>query len=394
MLAASEDVLAKERSRRIAALVETSNVYGREIQLGIANYLRSRPQWSVFVEQHELGAMPPPWLLQQRWDGIISRPTNARLARAFRQLRVPVVDLNDQHIDLGFPRLQSNNHAIGRLAAEHFRNRGFTRFAYCSFKNERWAYERREGYLMALAEAEYTVDQYETPWRGAGVLSWAAEQRRLTRWLARLPKPIAILACNDVRGRHVQETCRALGIAVPDEVAVLGVDNDELLCQMSSPPMSSVVPDAYRIGFEAASLLDRLMSGKAPREAVQFIPPRSVVTRQSTDVLAVGDDDVAAALRTIHARACRGLRVGDVLKVVPLSRSVLDRRFKLLIGRSPQEEIRRVQLLRAAQLLRDSSLPLKRIAKESGFAYMEYLSYRFKRAFGLSPRAYRRQHKR
>lgn len=376
----------------MAALVETSNVYGREIQLGIADYVRERSHWSIYVEQHELGALPPPWLLRQRWDGIISRPTTARLARAFRRMRMPVVDLNDLHTDLGFPRLQSDNHAIGRMAAEHLRDRGFTRFAYCGFTSEPWAQQRRDGFIDALSASPGQVECFESPWRGPGVLSWSVEQGRLSRWLARLPKPIAILACNDVRGRHLQEACRRLELVVPDQVAVLGVDNDELLCRMTDPPMSSVMPDAHRIGFEAATLLDALMTGETPSDSVRLIAPRCVVTRQSTDIVAIDDPDVASAMRYIHANARRGIRVADVLKRVPISRSGLDARFLKAIGRSAHEEIRRVQLDRAASLLRDTAWPLKRIAMESGFTHMEYLSYRFTRQFGVSPGIYRRQH--
>jgi LacI family transcriptional regulator len=305
-------------------------------------------------------------------------------------MRVPVVDLNDLHHDLGFPRLQSDNRAIGRTAAEHLRDRGFRHYAYCGFTAEAWAAERREGFTERLAQLGSPVDVYETFWRGRHVLSWAAEQGQLARWLARLPQPVGVFACNDVRGRHVLEACRRLGLAVPERVAVVGVDNDELLCRMSDPPLSSVVPDAYRLGYESAALLERMMSGQAVRDAVRFIAPRSVVTRQSSDVLAVDDPDVAAALRFIRAEACRGIRVADVLRRVPASRSILERRFKDGLGRSPHAEIRAVQLREAARLLEETDFPLKRVAAQCGIAHMEYLSYLFRREFGVPPGAYRR----
>jgi LacI family transcriptional regulator len=383
------------RNRRVAVLVETSVVYGREVLLGIADYARgaSGAKWSIFAEQHELGALPPPWLLRQRWAGIISRPTNARLARALRYMRVPVVDLNDMHQDLGFPRLQSDNPAIGRLAADHLRDRGFRHFAYCGFSGEPWAADRRDGFARRLAALGFAGVVFETYWRGRRVLSWAAEQRQLGQWLSRLPKPVAVFACNDVRGRHVLEACRRLGLAVPDHVAVLGVDNDELFCRMSDPPLSSVVPDAHRVGFEAAAMLDRLMSGQRPspsRQTAKLIAPRSVVNRQSTDVLAVEDERVALALRYIRASACEGIGVTDVLRVVPVSRSILDRRFKATIGRSPHSEIRAVQLGQAARLLEETDLPLKQVAAQCGIPHTEYLSYLFQRAHGMPPGAYRR----
>lgn len=380
--------------KRVAVLVETSNVYGREIQLGIADFVRANARWSIFAEQHELGAMPPPWLLRQEWDGIISRPTTTALARVFRRRKLPVVDLNDLHNDLGFPRLQSDNAVIGTLAANHLRERGFAHFAYCGFTGEAWAAERREGFLARLARFGREASVYETPWRGRRVLPWETEQVRLARWLESRPQPLAVFCCNDVRGRHVLEVCRRIGAAVPDRVAVLGVDNDELMCRMSDPSLSSVVPDAYRIGYEAAWMLDEQMVGRRVRPGVKRIPPRAVVSRQSTDVLAVEDAEVASAVRYIRENACGGIRMGDVLRTVPVSRSLLERRFKRLVGRSPHEEIRAVQLRKAVQLLQETDLPLKEVAARCGVAHMEYLSYLFKRAYGVSPGAYRKTHAR
>src|ERR1039458_1863155 len=149
--------MKKTSIKRVAVLVETSNVYGREIQLGIADYVRANSSWSMFVEQHELGALPPPWLLRQAWDGIISRPTTPRLARAFSRMKVPVVDLNDLHHDLGYPRLQSDNHAIGRLAADHLRELGFKQYGVCGFAGEAWAIERRDGFIQRLKRIGFTA---------------------------------------------------------------------------------------------------------------------------------------------------------------------------------------------------------------------------------------------
>jgi LacI family transcriptional regulator len=386
----SESPMSKARTKRVVVLVETSNVYGREIQLGIADYVRDHAKWSMFVEQHELGALPPPWLLRQKWDGIISRPTNESLARVYKKMRVPVVDLNDLHHDLGYPRFQSDNHAIGKLAAEHLRERGFVSYGYCGFTGEAWASEREKGYVEHLHSLGFDCSNYTTAWRGPRVLTWVNEQIRLTRWLKSLRTPVGIFACNDVRGRHVLEVCHREQIAVPNQVAVLGVDDDELLCRMSDPPLSSIVPDAYRIGFEAAKLLHSLMSGgKRIKQGAKLIPPRKIVTRQSTDVFAMEDQDIAAVLRFIHEQACSGIRVDDVLGRFPLSRSLLERRFKEQVGRSVHAEIRSVQLRRAARLLEETDLPLKRIAVQCGISHMEYLSYLFKKAFGESPGKFR-----
>jgi LacI family transcriptional regulator len=374
---------------RVAVIVETSVVYGRRIHLGIARYVRSHRSWSMFLEQRELGASPPTWLKRHRWDGIISRPTDRRLAAMFRAMRVPVVDLNDLHDALGLPRIHSDNAAIGRFAAQHLLERGFRHFAFCGFTGERWSTGRREGCVEALRAAGCACAVHESYWRGPQAQAWDREQDRIARWVARLPRPLGIVACNDLRGHHVLDACGRAGLAVPEEVAVIGVDDDELLCEMCDPPLSTVVPGAERIGYEAAELLDRLMAGDECAAMERLIEPLGVVTRQSTDVLAIPDADVASAVRFIRERACEGARVSDVLRHVPLSRSLLERRFRRYLGRSPQAEIRLVQVKRVKQLLAETDLPLRTIAELSGFDHVEYLSVVFKRLTGLSPGRYR-----
>ncbi|MDB5326053.1 MAG: xylR [Phycisphaerales bacterium] len=383
-----------QRPPRVAVLVETSNAYGRDIQAGIADYAKSKTRWSMFVEQHELNAPPPAWLLKQAWDGIISRPTTPAVARAFRRLKVPVIDLNDQHDGLGFARIISDDQQIGRTAAEHLRACGLMHFAYCGFAAEPWAEHRRDGFMDALGLERSDAAVYESRWRGRGVLPWAEEQAMLAGWLSAQPTPLGVFACNDVRGRHVLEAARRLGLRVPQQVAVVGVDDDELLCGMCDPPLSSVRPDALGIGYRAAERLDRLMHGQRPRVTCERLPPRHVVSRKSTRVLTVEDPQVAAALRIIRQHACNGLRVDAMLQQVPASRSWLDRRFRLLIGHTPHEEIRRVQLQHAAELLESTDLPLKQIATRCGLTNVQYLSYLFKRRFSTTPGAYRESSRR
>ena len=199
------------------------------------------------------------------------------------------------------------------------------------------------------------------------------------------------MASYDIRARHVLDACRRAGLAVPDEVAVVGVDNDTFLGDLTDPPLSSVAPDTRRTGYEAAALLDRLMSGRErQRGQAIFVEPLGVVTRRSTDVLALGDADVSAAVRFIREHACDGIAVKDVLEQVPLSRRVLEGRFRKLLGRTPHDEIARIRLERVRQLLRETRLPLSDIAARSGFRTAEYLATAFRREFGTSPDAYRK----
>jgi LacI family transcriptional regulator len=203
------------------------------------------------------------------------------------------------------------------------------------------------------------------------------------------------MACFDIVGRQVLEACRQIDAAVPDEVAVVGVDNDELLCELADPPLSSVFPDTQRTGYVAAELLDKLMSGHRVPPKGHFIEPLGVIVRESSDVLAIEDADVSQAVRFIRAHACEGINVHDVLTAghIPLSRRVLESRFKKLIGRTPHEEIDRVQLNRVKELLRETDLPLTEIARRAGYEHVEYLSVVFKKKVGTPPSQYRRVHR-
>lgn len=380
---------------RVALLVETSLAYGREIHEGIAEYVRAHAPWSIYVEQRDLAAEPPPWLTRRIWDGIIVRPTTTRLVRTFNRLKIPAVDLNDRLTGFGIPRIRSDDEAIGRMAAEHLLERGFKSFGFCGFKGEAWAQRRRKGFLDAITERGFPCGVYESYWKGPKALRWDTDQDRISAWLQTLPRPLGVGTCSDARGQHLLESCRRLDLAVPENVAVIGVDNEEQLCRLCDPPLSTVLPNARRIGFAAAELLQKMMStGKTPARAEWVIPPVGVVARQSTDVLAIDDPKVAAAVRYIRENACQGICVDDVLRQVPISRSLLELRFREQLGRTPHAEIRHVQLERARQLLIESEIPLKQVAQLAGFVHVEYFNYFFKQSIGQTPGAFRRAHSR
>lgn len=372
---------------RVALLVEMSGIYGRRILEGVRRHQRVRGSWSLFLDQRELRSPPPPWLLRRHWDGIICRSTTPELARAFRRSGTPVVDLNDLYDGLGLPRVRSDMRAIGRLGAGHLRDRGYRRFAFCGFSGETWSAERRDGFVAALAGA--AVAEFSSPWRGPHAPAWDRDQDRLAGWLKRLPTPVGLMACNDVRGQHVLNACKSAGLAVPDQLAVVGVDDDQVLCELCSPPLSSVRPNAERIGYEAAELLERLMGGEATAASDLLVEPLDVVTRLSSDAVGIDDADVAAALTLIRAEACHGLTVRRLVARLAVSRSQLERRFRAHLGRSPHAEIRAAQVRRAQQLLTDSDLPLAEVARLSGFSYPEYMSAVFRRLVGTPPGAYR-----
>jgi LacI family transcriptional regulator len=377
------------RIPRVALIVEMSGIYGRQILQGIARYIRSHKPWSIFLEQRELRAPPPPWLLRRQWDGIICRSTDRALARRLLRHEIPAVDLNDLYGGLGLSRICSDMRAIGQLGAEHLLERNFRQFAFCGFEEETWSALRRDGFVATVEAAGCSFDLYESPWHGRNVPEWGKDQERMARWIRTLPKPLGLMACNDVRGQQVLNACRSVDAAVPDEVAVVGVDNEEVLCELCDPPLSSVMPNPEQIGYEAAELLDRLINeGRTPVEE-RAIKPLGVVARQSTDVLGIEDPDVAAAVRHIRENACNGLTVDDLVAALSVSRSLLERRFRRCLRRSPQQEIRLVQLKRVRQLLSETTLTLDAIAALAGYEHPEYMSVVFKRLTGQTPGEYR-----
>jgi LacI family transcriptional regulator len=369
----------------VALIVETSVAYGREILRGVSRHLHIHGRWSVFLDERELEAPPPEWLLDWRGDGVILRSTTPALAAGLRARGLPTVDLNDRYGDLGLPRVASEMEALGRSAADHLLRRGYASLAYCGFSGEPWCDAR----LAGVRERAEPVSVFRTPWRGLREHAWQEERDLIAAWLAGLERPLGIVACNDVRGHHVLDACRALGAAVPEEVAVIGVDNAETFCSLCDPPLSSVVPDAERIGFEAAALLDRLMRGEAAPRRTLLVPPKGVATRQSTDSVAISDPVVARCVRFVRENAHRAISVEDVLARSGVSRSTLERRFRAALGRSPHDEIGRSRLKRVKTLLRETDWPVSRIAVEAGFDHPEYMMVQFKRETGRTPSQWR-----
>jgi LacI family transcriptional regulator len=307
---------------------------------------------------------------------------------------VPLVEVTDRRVDSDLPQIRSDDAAIGRLGAEHLMERGFERFGFCGFTGEAWSKRREDAFVAAVAPKQASeCSIFNTPWHGPTAKTWEAEQSSIVQWLRKFEPPFAIMACNDIRGQHVIEACSKLGLAVPEQVAVLGVDNDELLCRVCSPPLSSVISNAEMVGFRAAEVLSRLMDGFTDVGGTQLIPPLGVETRQSTDVVAIDDRLIAAALQYIRENACRGLTVDEVVKNNPLSRSTLERQVRKHLGRTPQEEIRHVQIKRARELLLKTDLPAERIATLCGFEHSEYLHVVFKRITGLTIGQFRKQAK-
>jgi LacI family transcriptional regulator len=374
------------RRKQVALLIETSNAYARGLLQGVVHYIREHQPWSFHLMEQGRGDDPPAWLKRWSGDGIIARIETARIARAVVQAGVPAVDVSAARLVPKLPWVETDDEQIARLAAEHLLERGFKHFGFCGDARFNWSVCREKHFCARVAAAGLDVHCYEPAGEAGDVAAQAADLRR---WLREMPKPVGVMACYDIRGQQVLDACRSGGLAVPGEVAVVGVDNDELLCDLASPPLSSVIPNAHRTGYEAAALLDRMMAGKRVPATARLIAPLGVTARQSTDVLAVDDREVARAVQFIREHACDGINVGDVLRAVPLSRRVLEQRFQRMLGLTPREEILQVRLARVKQLLGETDLPLYLIAERTGFEHVEYLSVVFKREMALTPSAFR-----
>ena len=370
--------------------METSNAYGRDILAGIEDYIRARGPWSVYLAETGRGDAVPPWFARWQGDGVLARIENARIASALAATGLPVIDLSFGHLLSTAPTFTTDNPAIGRLAVQHFVERGFQHFAYCGREEFVWARDRGEAFERAVVAAGFRCDIFRAPRTRASNVD--SETDAIAAWLASLPQPLALLACYDLRGGQVLDAARRAGLAVPEQVAVLGVDNDELLCALSPPPLSSVILNGRRTGWLGADALARLMAGEKIPGAVHYIPPLGVATRQSTDTLAVADPQLARALRFIRERACEGIGVADILRHAPMARRSLENRMRDTIGRTPNAEILRVKLARARQLLATTDLSLNEIAQRCGFRHSEYLSVVFKREIHITPGEFRKEH--
>jgi LacI family transcriptional regulator len=378
----------------VAVWIETSRAYGRGLIHGVADYVRQHGPWSIYFSPHGLQDPLPTWLRKWKGDGILARIDDWKMAEILLARRLPLIDLRNRLPGLELPPFGLSNPPVAQLAFEHLHERGFRHYAFCGLPPGAHVHmdERRDVFSELVTKAGFTCHVYQLPPNGEKSSNWEQAQRQLGKWLRSLPKPVGIMCCNDDRGQEVTDACRRAGIAVPDEVAVIGVDNDQALCNLSTPALSSVDGNAERIGYAAAAYLDRMMARGVTRlDREVLFPPSHVVTRLSTDTMAVDDPILARALRFIRDHACEEIGVGDVVEAAVTSRRYLERQMQALLGRTPNQEILRVRLRRAQELLLETDLPLETVARKVGFRSHKYLGDVFVRETGLPPGEFRRQ---
>jgi LacI family transcriptional regulator len=381
-------VIATPRTqRRIVTVLDRVSAYARSIFTGIATYACEYGPWR-FVPVLPPIALDGSALRDAGADGVIARVATKPMARAIESAGIPAVNVGPGAF--GIPTVRLDDAAVGRLAAEHLLGEDLPHFAYCGLPWVWYSQIRADAFCQTVTAAGRTCDSY------VGVPHFDHNTReehepQLDAWLLGLPKPVGLMALDDIRARHVADACKRLGLRVPDDVAIVGAGNDPLTCEITDPPISSVALAAERVGFEAARLLDQVMQGRLVPVEPKLVPPVGMVARFSTLVAAPGDADVARAVRFIRESAQHGISVDDVLQEVALSRRTLEIRFRQVLGRSPGEEIRRAKLERAKRLLIETDAGMEGVARGSGFSSANQLSETFRRETGVSPSQFRRQ---
>lgn len=377
-------------TRAVALLVEMSSGYCRGLLEGIHAFAKRDGDWSIYLNEQERGATPPTWIRGWRGDGIIARIETDQIGRALRQLKIPIVDLSAARRVQDIPWADTDDEAIAKLAIDHFLDRGFSNVAFCGDAGFAWSNSRRHFFRSLALEAGCEYFEHQVAHRYDHDFSWDNVRHALSQWIRALPTPISIMTCNDYLGKHLLDLCRSLQISVPEEVAVLGVDDDRLLCSLCTPSLSSIAPNTFQTGFEAAELLQRMMDGAFNATSTRLVTqPLGVELRESTDTMAIPDQDVTKALVYIRRNSLRGIQVGDVLKVVSVSRRSLEHRFQKYLGHSPHEEIMRIKIARIKELLTKSGDSIHAIAQRTGFAHPEYMTAAFKKSVGVTPTEYR-----
>ena len=383
----------------IAIVMNTALSFDREIVSGAAQYAREAGDWQLYMEVEAGQRLPR--LATWRGHGMLASFDDEKQVRSILRTNVPVVAVGGMacHVpELGIPAVATDHDAIAILAAEHFLERGLRHFGYYAAphaQTTRWSESRGDAFARRVEAAGYRCERYTAE---HGAEDWDSLQDSLGGWLESLPKPAGVMACDDARGRHVLEACRARNVRVPHEVAVVGVDNDELICELGTPPLTSIQQATRRIGYVAARILDGMIrKGSGQRtgrerhpSATTLVPPIGIVARRSTETLAVADPAIGKTIETIRERAFGNISVAELAEIAGVARWKLEKRFCEAVGHSIHEDIVRVRLAEVQRLLRTTDLPLKAIAPRTGFRSVPYLVTVFRRRFATTPAQFRR----
>jgi len=380
-----------KKSKAVGILVETSTSWGRRIIQGISQYSKEHGAWNLFVEprgMEEQLQLPSHW----QGDGVIARICSTEMAARMGRLKIPVVNISGIHIPKSkFPKVTTDDNMRARLAIEHFSERGFHSFAYFSLRGLSYVTAQRDAFIQAARKVGAGCPIYEvTPQHGAEP-AWNTEVKKIGQWLKSLPLPTGIMTWNAGCGRSLIHAAKEVGLLIPEKIAILSGTDDDLFCESTQPPLSAVLVDAVSIGYQAAQTLDQKMRFGKESPRIQLVPPLRVVLRQSSDSLAIRDMSLAKSMIFIRAHATDPIQVVEVSRFVGLSRRALERKFLHTLGRSPAEEIRRIRLERAKELLQDTVIDIPTVARNAGFSSPEYFAYYFKSQMRVTPLQFRKK---
>jgi LacI family transcriptional regulator len=374
-------------NKQIALLIDPDDTWGRSVIQGIASVVRNVLPWSLWIAPRDRQ-----WRLRvpRHWqgDGIIAAIRDDQTAEHVRGLNLPTVNVSFwEKDDPNWYRVKTDDLKRAEMAFNHFRERAFTHFAYYGPPSQRYSPSRGDRFQQVVEAAGFDCDTFRSK---TSSRDQSSVQERTLQWLKQAPRPLAVLAADPHSGVLLTEVCKAVGFRVPEEIAILVADTDELLCNISAPPLSSIVLASEQIGITSVQILESLLKGKQVKSKLRELPPLHVIERQSTEMLAIDDPLFVNALRFIRERAHTGIQVSDVLQAVPLSRRSLEQRFRQLLNATPAEEIRRIKLERVKQLLISTSQTVEQIAAATGFCNPGQLCFVFKRQVGQTPIEFRR----
>ena len=380
----------------IGILIERQRTYGRRLCEGIIRFARERTNWTLRI----VDFMNLPQIAHNKdIDGFIARVMDDRAEEQLRATGKPVVDVFFERPRMGFAAADQNALLVGQMAAQHFIEHRFTNFAFCGYNGRSYSDRRRDAFMQCLEQNHFPCAVYRTPpsalkdFNNSVVLQerfgFASDHRALRTWISKLPKPVGVFCSHDMRAYHLAEACRSQGLQIPEDVAILGADDDELVCNFSDPPLSSIDQNAFGIGYAAAKTLESMLQNPDVVPSPVLIDPIRLIERESTRIYTVSPPWLSDALIFIRRNISNNITASDVYAAVGKSHTLVDSAFRRTFGTSVQKTIIHTRLEEAKRLIRDTSLTLTEIAAKTGFSTAQYFCSSFSKTFGTSPSAYR-----
>lgn len=381
---------------KIALLLDFTEEYHKNLLKGIIRFSTEKGPWAFlripvyYRETIGINGVVK-WVKDWGAKGFIGQLHNDAEIWKFTKANIAVIAQDFEERFSNVPNITGAYNETGVIGAEYFLKRGFTNFAFYGFNNIVWSRERSEGFEKRIKDAGYSVHYFEHE-KSRSMDLWYYKPSALSKWLKLLPKPIALMACDDNQGLHIMEAAKLAGIRIPEDMAVLGVDNDLSICKLSDPPLSSISLDVEKGGYQAAMLMQKMIVRRSKKNGNIIIKPSQIITRASTDIYSSDDNQVVNALKFIHLHVDKNLSVSHVLKQVHLSRRTLEKKFIKITGYPVYKYIQNVRMEKFLQKLVGTEMTITEIAQELGLNDTKNISRRFKQNKGISPLAYRKKY--